>query len=40
MKRLKLKEKLIEEEVSRVEHVHVGTSEKVQNYLRSTKARR
>ena len=31
--RLKLKEKLIEEEVSRVEHVHVGTSEKVQNYL-------
>ena len=31
--RLKLKEKLIEEEVSRVEHVHVGTSEKVQNLL-------
>lgn len=30
---LKLKEKLIEEEVSRVEHVHVGTSEKVQNLL-------
>ena len=26
--RLKLKEKLIEEEVSRVEHVYVGTSEK------------
>lgn len=31
--RLKLKEKLIEEEVSRVEHVHVGTSEKVQKLL-------
>lgn len=31
--RLKLKEKLIEDEVSRVEHVHVGTSEKVQNLL-------
>ncbi len=31
--RLKLKEKLIEEEVSRVEHVYVGTSEKVQNLL-------
>ena len=31
--RLKLKEKLIEEEVSRVEHVHVGTSEKVQSLL-------
>ena len=31
--RLKLKEKLIEEEVLRVEHVHVGTSEKVQNLL-------
>ena len=31
--RLKLKEKLIEEEVARVEHVHVGTSEKVQSLL-------
>ena len=31
--RLKLKEKLIADEVSRVEHVHVGTSEKVQNLL-------
>ena len=31
--RLKLKEKLIEDEVARVEHVHVGTSEKVQSLL-------
>ncbi len=36
--RLKLKEKLIEEEVARVEHVHVGTSEKVQSLLAQYKS--